>query len=90
MISLFVVVLAAASVRADLCAACADKVYDTAIGKCAVCGGQTPSLGLKICKDCSKKLGQCEACRKRLKKVATQPAATTTQPATQPSKSPSS
>ena len=80
----------AGTLLADLCDACADQVYVTAIGKCAVCGGQTPSQGLKICETCSKKLGQCEACRKKLKKAATQPAGGTTQPTTQPTKSPSS
>jgi len=79
------IVLAGGAVSAwgDLCDACAEKVYDTAIGKCAVCGGQTPSTGMKICEACSKKLGQCEACRVKLKNAATRPATqATTKPAT--------
>jgi hypothetical protein len=84
-----VVVVAGSVASAELCDGCKDKMFDTAVGKCRVCGGQTPSRGFKLCKDCSNKLGECEACRKKLKKAATQPAATT-QPATQPSKSPPS
>jgi len=63
--------------RADLCDQCEGKFFNTAIGKCTVCGGQTPSTAMKLCKTCSAKLGQCEACRVKLKKPATAPAPTT-------------
>jgi hypothetical protein len=61
----------------DLCAKCKDKMFTTDIGACTQCKAQTCSGAFKLCPECSKKLGQCEACRASL---------ATTKPATMPGK----
>ena len=53
--------------RAELCPKCKDKMFIMNIGKCVECGGPTTSGAHKLCPKCSRKLGQCEHCRAKLK-----------------------
>ncbi|HOD83563.1 MAG: Chagasin family peptidase inhibitor I42 [Planctomycetes bacterium ADurb.Bin126] len=62
----FAVLLLSPLARADLCPACADKMFITNIGKCVECGGETSSGAFKLCPACSRKLKQCQACRSAL------------------------
>lgn len=56
------------SARATLCAQCNGMVFPADIGQCKVCAdGITTSGAFKLCRKCSTKLAQCEACRKDLK-----------------------
>ena len=53
--------------RAELCPKCKGKVFIMNVGKCVECGGLTTSGAHKLCPKCSRKLGQCEHCRAKLK-----------------------
>ena len=55
---------------ADLCAKCKGKMFITSVGKCVECGARTSSGAFKLCPACSRKLGQCQACRAALKPKA--------------------
>jgi len=52
-----------APARAELCEKHKGKMYMTVVGTCSECGGHTAVRGFKLCKACSTRLGQCEACR---------------------------
>ncbi len=56
----------AASATAELCKKCSGKMVIMSVGTCAECGGHTSSGAYKLCKACSKKLGECEHCRAKL------------------------
>ena len=74
-LAIFLVLAQAVSSHAALCAACSDKVFDASIGTCKVCKGSTSSGAFKLCKKCSEKLAQCEACQRELKPATeTEPA----------------
>lgn len=51
------------SLRAELCGECKEKMFIQSLGTCKVCQGVTSSGGYKLCKQCSEKQGQCQACR---------------------------
>lgn len=56
------------SARASLCAQCSGKNFISSVGQCNVCAdGVTSSGAFKLCKNCSAKLAQCEACQQDLK-----------------------
>ena len=81
-LAIFLVLAQAASSHAALCAACSDKFFDSSVGACKVCKGTTSSGAFKLCKKCSEKLAQCEACQRELKPATeTQPAKEKTAPA---------
>jgi len=54
------------SATAELCKKCSGRMYIMSVGQCAECGGHTSSGAHKLCKACSKKLGECEHCRAKL------------------------
>jgi serpin B len=58
-----VLLVVISSALADLCPKCKGMMFTADIGKCVNCGGMTTSGAFKLCKACSAKLGQCEACR---------------------------
>ena len=70
------------STRAALCGECSGKNFIASIGQCKVCAdGMTTSGAFKLCKKCSAKLAQCEACQKDLKPKSDKPPAGETPPA---------
>ena len=56
----------------ELCERCRERHSIMSIGTCVECRGTTSSGAFKLCRTCSRQLGQCERCRAAL------PAATTT------------
>ena len=57
----------AAGAAAALCKDCAGMMFTMDIGKCQACGeAKTTSGAHKLCPACSRKLNQCEHCRKLL------------------------
>ena len=66
-LAIFLGLALAAASHAALCAACSDKFFISSIGACKVCQGTTSSGAFKLCKKCSEKLVQCEACQRELK-----------------------
>ncbi len=54
------------SATAELCKKCSGRMYIMSVGQCAECDGHTSSGAHKLCKTCSKKLGECEHCRAKL------------------------
>ena len=86
-LTLFLLLAQAPSGHAALCASCTGKAFIASIGACKVCQATTSSGAFKLCKTCSAKLAQCEACQHDLKdagpskeKEANPPAATFTSP----------
>ena len=70
------------SARATLCGQCNGKNFITSIGQCKVCAdGMTTSGAFKLCKKCSTKLAQCEACQQDLKPKTEPPPAGEAPPA---------
>ena len=69
-----VLMLVASPACAELCAKCAKLNYTQDVGTCVVCGGETSSGAFKLCKACSRKLGQCEHCRAALTGAKARPA----------------
>ena len=70
------------SAQATLCAQCNGKVFTADIGQCKVCAdGITTSGAFKLCKKCSTKLAQCEACQEDLKPKTVPPPAVEAPPA---------
>jgi hypothetical protein len=59
--------LASVPAQAELCGKCSKMMYIMSVGKCVDCGGFTGSGAHKLCRKCSKKLGECEHCRVKLK-----------------------
>ena len=57
----------ASSARADLCPKHKGSAFITSVGECRECKGFTSSGAFKLCKKCSTKLAQCEACSADLK-----------------------
>ncbi len=55
------------SARAELCPKHKGSAFIASVGECKECGGFTASGAFKLCKKCSTKLDQCEACRAELK-----------------------
>lgn len=55
------------SANAALCAQCKDKSFIQSLGACEACQAVTSSGAFKLCKKCSGKLAQCEACQQSLK-----------------------
>lgn len=49
--------------QAELCMDCRGKAFIANVGTCKECGAATASGAFKLCKACSAKLKQCEACR---------------------------
>lgn len=63
------------SARATLCEQCSEMIFIASIGHCKVCAdGVTTSGAFKLCKKCSAKFAQCEACKKDLPAKADAPA----------------
>ena len=62
--------LAAGRASAELCEECRKKAFTADVGECAICGGATSSGAFSLCRECSAKRRQCEACGKRLKTPA--------------------
>jgi serpin B len=60
---LALVLLGSGTAQADLCKKCQGMMFIQTIGTCSDCAGTTSSGAFKLCKACSVKLGQCEACR---------------------------
>lgn len=80
--ALFLLIALPPSARANLCGECSGKNFITSIGQCKVCAdGVTSSGAFKLCKKCSAKLAQCEACQKDLKPKTDTPPAGETPPA---------
>lgn len=48
------------------CDSCKAKPHTKDIGECSLCKGMTLSGQFQLCMDCSRKLGECERCRKPL------------------------
>ena len=70
------------SAGATLCAQCNGMVFTADIGQCKVCvDGITTSGAFKLCKKCSTKLAQCEACQEDLKPKTEPPPAFEAPPA---------
>jgi hypothetical protein len=70
LVSAWIVTLLAGGVGTawgDLCDKCKDQAYIMSAGQCADCKGWTGSGAFRICAQCSKKLGECEHCRAKLK-----------------------
>ncbi|MCX7047938.1 MAG: protease inhibitor I42 family protein [Candidatus Sumerlaeota bacterium] len=74
--SVSALMLDGAAARAELCEKCKGMMFIANIGKCAECGAATSSGAKKLCPACSKKLGECEACRMKLVKSGPAPAPT--------------
>ena len=55
------------TVQAELCTECRGKSFIANVGTCKECGAATASGAFTLCKACSAKLKQCEACRAVLK-----------------------
>jgi len=55
-----------AAVQATLCEKCRELMFITNIGTCVDCGGQTSSGAHKLCRICSKRIGECQHCRVKL------------------------
>ena len=67
LIVLLVILTHPSSANAALCAQCKDKSFIQSLGACEVCQAVTSSGAFKLCKKCSDKLAQCEACQQSLK-----------------------
>ena len=63
-----IVAAGAGSPPVNLCNDCKGKHFIQSLGKCTECGGRTTSASFKLCKGCSAKLGECQACRASLAK----------------------
>ena len=55
------------SANAALCNQCKEKIFIQSLGACEICQAVTSSGAFKLCKKCSDKLAQCEACQQSLK-----------------------
>lgn len=64
--AVFALVLAEVPVLADLCQKHRGMCFIANVGKCRECGGTTSSGAFPLCKGCSARLGQCQACRAKL------------------------
>ncbi|MCX7803881.1 MAG: protease inhibitor I42 family protein [Planctomycetota bacterium] len=72
MVSLAVMAAAAAlsvsgTAHAELCDECRRKGFTADVGECGVCGAHTSSGAFMLCRACSAKRRQCEACGRKLK-----------------------
>lgn len=74
-IAFVVVMFISAPAVADLCRKCRGKMYTMDVGKCEVCAGHTSSGSHKLCRTCSRRLGQCEHCRAPIRIKGAKPAA---------------
>jgi hypothetical protein len=67
LIALLVILSHPCSANAALCAQCKEKGFIQSVGACEICKAVTSSGAFKLCKNCSDKLAQCEACQQSLK-----------------------
>jgi len=67
LIALLAILIHPSSATAALCAQCKDKNFIQSIGACDACQAVTSSGAFKLCKKCSDKRAQCEACQQSLK-----------------------
>ena len=66
-LAMFLFLAQSPAARAALCAKCKQQGFITSIGTCKICQATTASGAFKLCKKCSEKLSQCEACQQDLK-----------------------